>query len=158
MLESARFFAERWLLFYNQDTQHALVQKIGLGQWDDIKLLQVFIASLVLMVLLAGIWYFIREQQEIDPLLVEYYRLQQEMRRFNVVTHPPATLATQLHELALKQPRLKESLVQFSAQYEQLRLQQVGGDLGNREIIRELVKSLRMRLKNIPTELTKNST
>ena len=148
-LESAQFFWERWLLFYNQDSQLALLQKIGLGQWDEIKLLQVFIIVLLLLMLTGGIWYSIRQRQVYDALLVEYHRLQQEMQRLDVETRPPATFSKQLQELGDKQFHLKPLLNKYAEQYEQLRLRQEDANVDNRQSILTLLRSLRMKLKKI---------
>ncbi len=148
-LESAQFFWERWLLFYNQDTQHVLLQKIGLDQWDEIKLFQAFVLALVLILLIGAAWYIISLHLEQDPLLKEYHRLQREMHRLDVHTLPPATLAQQLHELSLKHPQLKVLLDDHVQRYELLRLQQSSENIEQRLSILQLFRSLRKRLKNI---------
>ncbi len=151
MLESIRFFWERWLLFYNQDTQRALLQKIGFDQWDDVNLLQAFVATIVFILAIAGIGYVIRQYRERDPLVVEYHRLQQVMRRLHVQTQPPATFAKQLHDLAASQPRLMPWLYECMEQYERIRLQHVDSTFAHRKAILQLVRSLRARLKTIST-------
>lgn len=148
LLESVQFFWERWLLFYNQDTQRALLQKIGLEQWDEIKLLQASIAVLLVILAVAGVWYLIRQQWGRDALVEEYHRLQREISLLGIQTQPPATLAKQLQELEIKYPHLKEALHNYMQQYEQLRLYQVENNPENRKAIMQLFRALRAQLKN----------
>lgn len=147
MLESVQFFWERWLLFYNQDTQRALLQKMGLEKWNEIDLLQSFIAVLLVILAIAGTWYLIRQWCERDALLEEYHRLQHEMALLGIETQPPATLAKQLQELEAKYPQLEVLLRSYLHQYEQLRLHHAESKAENREAILKIFRGLRMQLK-----------
>ena len=121
-LDSIRFFAERWLLFYNQDTQRDLLQKAGLEDWNMAQLLQASIASLLLFIIIYGLCYHWWEKRNRDPLLIEYHLLQKEFKRFNVSTHPSATLKQQCHSLIEKIPTLSPTISSFLYRYETLRL------------------------------------
>lgn len=150
-LESLQFFWERWLLFYNQDTQRVLLQKMGFEQWDGARLLQVFVVVFVIILITIGSWYLIRERRVRDPLQVEYRRLQQEISRLGVPIQPPATFSKQLHELENNYPYLKEVLDTYIHQYEQLRLHHVDDNADTRKSLVQLFRALRAQLKNIPT-------
>lgn len=143
MLDSAQFFWERWLLFYNQDTQQTLLQKIDKGRWDEMLLLQLFIAMTLLIPLIAAVGYFVRYHQKEAPLLLLYHRLQQEMRRLNINTKPPATFTKQLEELALKQPKLTTVAKEYARKYDNIRLKKEN----NADNIYLLLKSLLKKLK-----------
>jgi len=147
MLESVQFFWERWLLFYNQDTQRALLQKIGLEKWDQTNLLQSFIGVLLVILALAGAWYLIRQWRERDALLEEYHHLQHELALLGIETQPPATLAKQLQDLEAKYPQLKELLCSYMHQYEQLRLHHTDSKAEHREDILKMFRALRAQIK-----------
>ncbi len=149
--DSVRFFADRWLLFYNQETQRDLLQKIGFGQWSAGQLLQITILCLVLFIIVFGIYYQWSQKQKIDPLLMEYHLLQKEFRRFNVQTHPPATIKQQCMSLTEKAPPLGPTLMAFLNHYEQLRLQQFKGKS------RERKKETLLLLKKLRKEIKKNT-
>src|SRR5690606_20713349 len=123
LLDSARFFAERWLLFYNQTAQNNLLQSLGLGQWDIAQLIQATVAAVILFIILMGVFYQWWQKRSIDPLLIEYHLLQREFRRFNVVIHPSTTLLQQCQSLMHKTPELFGTITLFLYHYEQLRLQ-----------------------------------
>jgi len=120
--DSAHYFIERWLMFYNQERQQGLLQALGIGPWQWQRLLQAWVGSLLLMLVLGALWYALRQKLPRDPLLAAYQQVQQELSRLHVKTTPPATLAQQCAELANKQPQLATVLHQSLAQYEDLRL------------------------------------
>ena len=147
LFASARFFAERWLLFYNQATQRDLLQKLGLGQWSLTQLLQFAIVCLVGFIILIGFCYHWLLKRSQDPLLVEYHLLQKEFRRFNVPTHMAATLKQQCTALTTKAPTLSPTLAVFLSRYEQLRLHQVTeNSKENKKAAVVLFKNLRKTL------------
>jgi len=156
LFASARFFAERWLLFYNQATQRDLLQKLGLGQWNLSQLLQFAIVCLVVFIILIGFCYHWLLKRSQDPLLVEYHLLQKEFRRFNVPTHMAATLKQQCVALTTKAPTLSPTLAVFLNRYEQLRLHQVTeNSKENKKAAVVLFKSLRKTLsQNKPVRLS----
>ena len=126
--ESAQFFAERWFLFYNQNTQQNFLQNIGLGQWSVGELLQVSIACMFGFFVLLAIYYHWWQRQPLDPLLVEYHLLQKQFQRLMVPTPISATLHQQCQSLMKKAPGLASMLSSFIERYEQLRLQPLQGD------------------------------
>lgn len=149
-LESTRFFIERWFLFYNQDAQHELLERTGLGQWKMGQLLQATAVSFVLFIVLLGVCYQWRQKKSLDPLLSEYHLLQKEFRRFNISIDPPATLKKQCHLLATKIPNLTQAITTFLAHYEKLRLQRTS--MNTRENKKQtilLFKHLRRTLSHI---------
>ncbi len=149
-LDSARFFWERWLLFYNQQRQQALLQAIGLGSWEWRQLLWAWVGNLLTFLILGGAWYHWRQRKQYDPLLNEYHKLQQELARFHVQIKPPASLAKQWHELAHKRPELHDLLFDCEIRYEELRLQQhITDSPTHRKATRLLFKSLRKKLKTL---------
>lgn len=146
-LESTQFFAERWLLFYNQETQQDLLQRAGLGQWKMGQLLQFAVASVLLFMFFFGLAYQWRQKRSADPLLIEYHRLQKEFRRFNVPTYPSATLTQQCASLSNKAPNLAPALSIFLYHYEKLRLKHKNTDTkDNRKNTVILFKKLRFLL------------
>lgn len=148
-LESVQFFLERWLLFYNQDTQGVLLQKMGFEQWNGVKLLQVFVIVFVVIMMTIGTWYVIRERPVRDALKDEYASLQHELSLLGVSIQPPATFIRQLHELEIKYPDLKDLLYRFLSQYEQLRLQQIEDNPETRKAVLTLFRALRVALRKI---------
>lgn len=123
-MDSAQFFAERWLLFYNQDAQQELLQITGFGPWNLGELLQASVGLIIVFIILIGILYEWRQKKKRDPIMVEYHLLQQEFRRHKVLTHPSATLKQQCQELISHSPILSTMINNFLNQYERLRLQQ----------------------------------
>lgn len=153
-LESAQFFAERWLLFYNQETQRELLSRAGFGEWNMGQLLQTAIALLLLFILFYGLYYQWLQRKSRDPLLIEYHRLQREFRRFNVPIEPSSTLKQQCGSLSDKVPGLAPELSSFLSRYEDLRLKpEKQTDTSNdKKSTVKLFKSLRILLnKNKPT-------
>ncbi|HAT1820286.1 TPA: DUF3488 domain-containing protein [Legionella pneumophila] len=149
-MESTRFFIERWLLFYNQDTQYELLEKIGLRHWNAVNLLQIVIISLVLFIIFLGACYQWRQKRILDPLLHEYHLLQKEFCRFNIPTQPPTTLNQQCKILVNKIPNLEETITTFLYHYEKLRLQhRLGKEKENKKQTILLFKNLRRILKQI---------
>jgi transglutaminase-like putative cysteine protease len=147
--ESARFFTERWLLFYNQETQRNLLEKLGLAQWDSSQLLQAAIGALLLFILVTAVYYQWIHQRNQDPLLREYHLLQREFRRFNVWISPSSTLKKQCDSLIQKAPKLTATLTLFLYHYEQLRLhpQNPSHAKQNKQETIRLFKSLRNKLR-----------
>jgi transglutaminase-like putative cysteine protease len=123
--DSARFFTERWFLFYNQNTQQNLLQHVGLGEWDKVQLLQASVGCMILFFTLLGLYYQWRQKLRLDPLLLEYHLLQKQFRRFNISTNPSATLKQQCQSLINKAPTLTRNLSAFMHRYEELRLKQL---------------------------------
>jgi transglutaminase-like putative cysteine protease len=113
ILESVRFFSERWFLFYNQDTQQNLLQSLGLGGWNSGDLLQASIACMVIFILLLGLYYQWRQRQIQDPLVLEYHLLQKEFRRLHISTQASATLKQQCQSLSNQSPELVTMLSAF---------------------------------------------
>lgn len=145
IFESARFYSERWFLFYNRNTQQNLLQNIGLGQWNQGQLLQASVGSMVLFFIFIAIYYQWRQKQTLDSLLLEYHLLQKEFRKFNVSTHPPVTLIQQCKSIIMKAPNLNPILSSFIERYEELRLKQ-GSNENQKETI-ALFKKLRYTLR-----------
>ncbi len=146
-LESARFFSERWLLFYSQNSQKNLLQHVGLGQWNTGDLLQAAVGFTILFFILLGLGYQWWQTRKLDSLLREYHLLQKEFRRFNISTPPSATLKQQCKALIDELPNLMPILSAFIDRYEQLRLMQFKVDSKeNKNQTRELFKTLRYRL------------
>jgi transglutaminase-like putative cysteine protease len=122
--ESARFFAERWFLFYNQNTQQNLLQQAGLGGWDSGQLLQASVSCMIIFFTFLGLYYQWWQKRTLDPLLLEYHLLQKEFRRFNISTHSSATLKQQCKSLINTAPGLAPIISSFIGRYEELRLKQ----------------------------------
>ncbi len=147
LVDSVRFYSERWFLFYNQSTQKNLLQQIGLGSWNTGQLLQASVIALPVFFLLIGLYYHWRQKRKLDPLLREYHLLQKEFRRFNIATPLSATLNQQCEMLSIKLPTLSPMLLAFIQRYDELRLQQVhNGDTGNIAETIDLFKKLRASL------------
>lgn len=148
LLESARFFAERWLLFYDQETQHTLLSSLGLGHWDKSQLAQAAMGCVIIFIVVMGIWYQWRQKRAVDPLTVQYHLLQRELKRFNVVITPPATIKQQCQSLITNAPHLRGLTTLFLAHYEQLRLQNTAepSKEGNKQA-QQLFKEFRIKLK-----------
>jgi transglutaminase-like putative cysteine protease len=122
--ESAQYFTERWLLYYDPNSQQDLLVNAGLGEWNTGELLQASVGFLAGFFLLLGLFYHIWQRKIQDPLLVEYHLLQKEFRRLNIVTHTSATITQQCKALIDKVPTLTPILSAFFVRYEQLRLKQ----------------------------------
>lgn len=118
---SARFFADRWLLFYNQETQRALLKNLGLSNWNPIYLLKIALFSIVFFIIIFGFLFHWLQKRREDPLLSEYHLLQKEFRRFNISTVPHATLHQQCINLGQQVPSLTPILFAFLNQYDKLR-------------------------------------
>ncbi|KTD64938.1 transglutaminaseTgpA domain-containing protein [Legionella shakespearei] len=156
-LESAQFFAERWLLFYNQETQKELLSKAGLGEWRMGQLLQAAVALSLLFLVFFGLFYQWRQKRSQDPLLIEYHRLQKEFRRFNVPVEPSSTLKQQCRSLSEKAPDLAPELSSFLSRYEELRLKpekETDTSDDKKNTVR-LFKSLRLLLSKNKASLIK---
>lgn len=146
-LDSARFFAERWFLFYNEDTQLNLLQQLGLGQWQTGQLFQASVACMILFFILLGLAYYLWQRRAPDSLLLEYHSLQKEFRRFNISTHPSATLKIQCNSLINKAPDLAPVLSAFIDRYDQLRLKQ--GQHYSKENKKETIALFKMLRKTL---------
>lgn len=148
-LESIQFFAERWLLFYGQNTQQNLLQHVGLGQWKKGQLLQASVGCMIVFFILLGLSYEWWQRRKLDALLFEYHLLQKEFQKFNVATGPSATLTQQCKSLIDKAPTLTPILSAFFYRYEQLRLKQSKNDSKeNKKTTIALFKTLRHKLRH----------
>lgn len=148
LVDSVRFYSERWFLFYNENTQQNLLQLIGLGRINAGQLLQITVISIPILFMLMGLYYSWRQKRKLDPLLVEYHLLQKEFQKFDVATLPSATLQQQCDLLIHKVPALESALSIFMSQYEELRLKQSQFDVKqskNETIV--LFKRLRQSLR-----------
>lgn len=145
-LESARFFAERWLLFYNQDAQRDLLERMGLKQWDVGRLLQITVISLVLFIVLLALCYQWMQRRAKDALTEEYHLLQKEFKRFNVEITPATTLNQQCDALRDKAPALSSCISLFVHHYETLRLKQSPPPRDTKKETIRLFKGLRRKL------------
>jgi transglutaminase-like putative cysteine protease len=146
--DSARFFSERWFLFYNQNTQKNLLQRVGLGEWDKVQLLQASVGCMILFFTLLGLGYQWWQKLTLDPLLLEYHLLQKQFRRFKISTHLSATLKQQCKSLIDKMPDLTPTLSAFIDSYEQLRLKQSqNNSTENKKETVALFKKLRYTLR-----------
>lgn len=143
-LDSVRFFSARWFLFYNQQTQQNLLQKLGLGDWNKGQLLQASVAFMIIFFILLGLFYQWLQRRKQDLLLHEYHLLQKEFRRFNISTPPSATLKQQCKSLINRLPGLEPLLSSFIHRYEQLRLKE---PKENKKETIALFKTLRYRLR-----------
>ena len=147
-LDSARYFTERWLLYYNPNSQQNLLQKIGLGGWNTGQLLQASVVCMMVFFMLIGFYYQWRQYRGTDALLHEYYLLQKQFRRFNVSTLPSVTLKEQCTSLIERVPLLRPILSSFLNSYEQLRLTQSNTDSkSNKKEAIKLFKTLRYALR-----------
>lgn len=147
MLESARFFAERWLLFYNQDTQSNLLHILGLEQWGMGQLLQASIGCVIVFLILLGLFHYWWQRRDVDTLLSEYHLLQRELRRYKVVINPSSTLQQQCHNLIAQAPGLANTIKIFLFHYEKLRLQSAHAQ--SKENIKKTIKLLRVFRRKI---------
>ncbi|MGQ3887682.1 transglutaminaseTgpA domain-containing protein [Legionella sp. CNM-1927-20] len=146
-METLRFFAERWLLFYNQDTQKDLLKKLGLEQWGTTDLLRVAIAAFLIFMVLTGLIYVRSQYKRVDPVTKAYQKLQKEFKRFNIPLSPAMTLSKQCRMLVNKLPHLAEEISSFLLSYEQIRLQQTESySKNNQKQIVLLFKQLRKTL------------
>ncbi len=150
MLDSLRFYADRWLLFYNQEAQRDLLKKVGLQQLTMTQLLQVAIACFILFIVLIGLFYKYLQTRKLDRLTIEYELLQKQFRRLQVVTPSSATLHQQCRALIKKIPRLATTMATFLSHYEKLRLNKTSSETKKtkQELI-ALMKKLRKQLSNI---------
>jgi transglutaminase-like putative cysteine protease len=147
-LESVRFFSERWFLFYSQNTQQNLLQRVGLGQWNTGDLLQASVGCTILFFILLGLCYQWWQKRKLDSLLLEYHLLQKEFRRFNIATGPSATLKQQCKSLINASPSLVPILSSFIYRYEHLRLKKTKNDAKeNKKETIALFKRLRHTLR-----------
>ncbi len=128
IVDSMRFYSERWFVFYNRNTQQSLFQNIGLGEWSSEALLQLSVTAIPVFFLIIWLVYQRRQKMMLDPLLREYHLLQKEFRRFNISTDPSMTLLQQCDALIIQAPMLTEMLRDFIHHYEQLRLMQADSD------------------------------
>lgn len=142
-IESIRFFSERWLLFYNQNTQQNLMKQIGFAKLTKDQLLQVSIFCVVIFFSLFAFLLRWRQRLIQDALLHEYHLLQKEFQRFNISTYPSATLKQQCHSLINQVPELNAMISSFIHRYELLRLKQ---SKGNKKETIKLFKTLRSSL------------
>ncbi|STX29048.1 transglutaminase domain-containing protein [Legionella beliardensis] len=149
-IESLRFFAERWLLFYNKDAQQDLLKKIGLEKLTASKLLQATIIFFLIFLFVIGFLYTWRQHRQVDQLLKAYQQLQKELRRFNVPTKPSMTLKKQCNILINKLPRMAPEISLFLSNYERLRLQQSESNVeDNRRHTVLLFNALKRKLTKI---------
>lgn len=148
LIDSARFYSERWFFLYNQTTQQNLLQNMGLGKWSAEELLQAFVSLVPLLFILIGLYYHWQQKRSLDPLLVEYHLLQNEFRRLHVATHPSATLKQQCESIIEKVPALHSTMNNFMLRYEQLRLMgSVDDEKANKKQVILLFKKLRSVLR-----------
>lgn len=148
IFQSIRFFSERWLLLYNQDCQQNLFANMGLGKWKSEQLLQAALGSIILFLILMGIYYQWSQRRKLDRLLVEYHLLQKEFRRFNIETLPSATLKQQCNSLINKAPDLNSILSSFIYHYDEIRLKQSENNTKeNKKQTIALFKTLRRTLR-----------
>ncbi|WP_131782955.1 transglutaminaseTgpA domain-containing protein [Legionella gresilensis] len=122
-METLRFFADRWLLFYNQDTQLDLLKKLGLGHWNTTDLLRAAIATFLCFIIIMGLIYALSQYRRRDPLAKAYQQLQREFKRFNIPINPAMTLQKQCKILQNKLPHLTKEILEFLLSYDQIRLQ-----------------------------------
>jgi transglutaminase-like putative cysteine protease len=155
LVDSARFYSERWFLFYNHSAQESLLQDIGLGTWSTEELLQVSVISIPIFFALIGLYYQWRQRRVQDPLLREYHLLQQQFRKLNITTHPSATIHQQCQALIERVPELACFIEDFNESYEQLRLSCAdGASRKSKNKTLSLFKKLRFRLRS--TVVTKH--
>lgn len=148
VIDSVRFYSERWILLYNQNTQQHLLESLGLGTWNTGQLLQISVGSIPIIFLLLALYYKWRLRKSLDPLLHEYHLLQDEFRRFNVPVHPSRTLKQQCHLLHTTLPTLAPLLGSFMDRYEELRLKKSTSKAEkNKSQTIDLFKKLRYALK-----------
>lgn len=148
-IDSAQFFWEQWLLFYNYDTQRTFLRQLGFEDWDSKALLQASIILLIIFLLSGSLWYQYRHFKKREPLSIEHLRLQKEMKRLGVSVTPPATLARQLHHLIHQLPSHQSQLICFQRRYEQLRLQRFSRNKRHYQATVKVIKSLRQFLQKI---------
>lgn len=150
-LESARFFTERWLLFYNQEAQSELLEQLGLGAWGMEQLLRASVACILFFMVLLGLLTLWWQKLSHDPLLAEYRLLQKEFRRFNVPTPASATLKQQCRSLIEAAPSLAPTLSSFLYHYDQLRLRS-----SSQKNSKELTKDTLKLFKHLRTTLSQH--
>ena len=148
-LDSARFFWERWFVFYNHEGQKVLLQKLGFESVTNQRLLQSSIGVLLFFILCSAAWYYRQDLKRGDRLYREYHKLQRVIARLGVSVHPPNTFSGQIHDLMAKFPQLSALLNQYYAKYEALRLKTSKNPKKNRTATLELFKSLRKLLKKV---------
>lgn len=148
IVDSVRFYSERWFLFYNQSTQKNLLQQLGLGNWNTGQLLQASVICMPIFFVIIGLYYAWRQKRRLDPLLREYHLLQNEFRKFNISTPLSATLNQQCSILISKEPALSSELLDFITRYEELRLKQIQDEsMENKNETISLFKKLRYSLQ-----------
>ena len=147
-LDSARFFWEKWLLFYNAERQQNLLKNIGFGQWDWVNLTQASIGSLLLFLFISMMWYTARTKRRKTPIAKAYQRVQEELKKLNVKTNATFSFKKQLSLLVKKHPKLVFEAEHYLSNYETLRLQQKNSTTtANTTKTVRLLKSLRVTLK-----------
>jgi transglutaminase-like putative cysteine protease len=150
LADSMRFYTNRWLLFYNQNTQQSILQQVGLGGWAAEALLQASVFCMPLFFFLIGLYYNWQRKRALDPLLYQYHLLQQEFRRFNISTSLSATLVQQCRELVDRLPHHAAIIEPFIDRYEQLRIKPSSNDsLSNKKETLVLFKLFRKFLSKI---------
>lgn len=158
LLDSARFYSQRWFLYYNQNTQQNLLESLGLGKWNTGQLLQLSVSTMPIFFLLLGLYYKWRQRKSQDPVLYEYHLLQNEFRKLNITLQPSTTLKQQCDMLMSRLPSLTPLLHAFIERYEALRLKSAPEGRGdsNKATI-NLFKKLRYALskEKIDSDSTK---
>ncbi|KTD65530.1 transglutaminaseTgpA domain-containing protein [Legionella spiritensis] len=149
LLESAQFFWERWLLFYNYDNQQNFLRHIGFKDWDGMRLLQISVMILVFFLLVGSLCYQLSLYNRKGPLSREHQRLLREIKRLGIATTPPATLHRQIHELIRQRPTLSKELTIKYNNYEQTRLKNASRQPDQHKRTIKSIKSLRESLQKI---------
>lgn len=148
-LQSLQFFGEKWVLFYNQNTQQQLLKKLGLEQLDFTSLIQSSIGSTILFILLMSIGYHWWQKRQYDPLLREYQFLQKELKQLKIAILPSYTLQQQCMALIQTNPNLATTVTLFLYQYEKLRLKESNLSVkDNKKATIKLIKKFRKKIKN----------
>lgn len=145
-IESAQYFWERWLLFYNYDNQRSFLRHLGLQHWDGKMLLQVSVAFLLLFLLVGSIWYQVKPVKQ-DPLTAEHLLILQQLKRLGIKIDPPTTFLQQIDQLSQYRPQLKQRLHHHGLRYEQLRLSRFAKNPRHYQLTVKLLRRVRKLLQ-----------
>lgn len=148
-LETIRYFSERWLLFYNQDTQFQLLQHLSLGALDKGQLMQLSIAIIILLMLGAAWMIFLKHSRQ-SPLQREKRKWLRFLQQQRIEIHPSQSFRRQCIILQTTYPKHRSYIQRTYTHYEKIRLQQSKTDstVMEHSLVR-LLRSLRRRLQKL---------
>ncbi|WP_367605530.1 transglutaminaseTgpA domain-containing protein [Legionella sp. W05-934-2] len=143
-LESANFFWQRWLLFYNYETQQQLLdilsnQRMLNWVYAHVKWVWTFISLVILLVSIR--WW----RQRPDPFQKEVTKLHSLCDKLGVQYQPPETFTTLCRQLSSLFPAQRNEIETLRQEYESLRYQT--NQPINQSSLTAFIKSVSKKLK-----------